>query len=114
LPVRTESQREALQHAHRVAGRGSLIPADKNYDQQRCVYERETLRAGLSKAHGLRHEYAHRHYAALTGWEAPVRGGPSSRDLTVEQKRIDREVRLTISQELGHERTAVTAVYLGR
>ncbi|MGH8606289.1 MAG: hypothetical protein ACREX9_02360 [Gammaproteobacteria bacterium] len=78
------------------------------------MYERETMRAGLSKAHGLRHEYAQRRYAELTGWEAPVRGGPSSRDLNEEQKRIDGEARLTISRELGHERQQVTAIYLAR
>ena len=31
-----------------------------------------------------------------------------------EQKAIDREARLTISSELGHEREQVTAIYLGR
>ncbi len=114
MPVRTESQREALQNAHRVAGLGSLISPDRNYDTQRRVYEAQTSKAGLSRMHGLRHEYAQHRYEELTGWEAPVRGGPSSRDLTVEQKRIDREVRLIISQELGHERTQVAAIYLGR
>lgn len=34
--------------------------------------------------------------------------------LTPEQRELDREVRLTISRELGHEREAVTAAYLGR
>lgn len=71
--MRTESQRQALIEAHRVAGLRSLIPPDP-------------------------------------GWEAPVRGGPSSRDLNEEQKRIDREARLTISKELGHERQQVSAI----
>ncbi len=55
-----------------------------------------------------------RRYEELTGWEAPVRGGPSSRDLTLEQKPIDGEARLTISQELGHERRQITAIYLAK
>ncbi|MGH8605179.1 MAG: integrase, partial [Gammaproteobacteria bacterium] len=85
----------------------------RNYDARRRVYEAQTRKAGLSKMHGLRHEYAQRRYAELTGWEAPVRGGPSSRDLNEEQKRIDREARLIISHELGHERIQVTAIYCG-
>jgi hypothetical protein len=45
---------------------------------------------------------------------ASAAGRLRSRELTAEQKVIDREARLTISAELGHEREQVTAVYLGR
>jgi hypothetical protein len=61
-----------------------------------------------------RHQYAQERYRELTGWSAPAVGGPRSRELTREQKAIDREARLTISSELGHEREQVTAIYLGR
>jgi hypothetical protein len=48
----------------------------------------------------------------------PAAGRLRSRELTAEQKAIDREARLTISAELGHERGhergQVAAVYLGR
>jgi len=37
-----------------------------------------------------------------------------SAELTPAQKEIDTAARLAISQELGHEREAVTAIYLGR
>lgn len=114
IPIRTEAQREALDRAHRLAGRGSLIPADRNYVQQLRVYEGHTARAGLSKLHGLRHTYAQRRYQELTGWPCPAAGGPVSGALTSEQKPSDLEARLTISRELGHEREAITAVYLGR
>ena len=63
--------------------------------------------------HGLRHHYAQARYAELTGWKAPAAGGPTSTQLSPEDKRIDREARLTISRELGHEREQITAVYLG-
>jgi aminoglycoside phosphotransferase (APT) family kinase protein len=53
-------------------------------------------------------------YRELTGWAAPAAGGPRSKDLTPEQRELDREARLTISAELGHEREQITAVYLGR
>ena len=68
------------------------------------LYEKSTADAGMSKLHGLRHEYAQRRYHELTGWLAPVAGGPAARDLTTEQKVLDRSVRLLISEELGHSR----------
>ena len=114
IPVRTEAQRDVLNRARRLAGLGSLIPSNRNYGQQMRVYEGNTLRAGLSQMHGLRHAYAQNRYEELTGWKAPAAGGPDSKSLTREQRELDREARLTISRELGHEREAVTAAYLGR
>ena len=114
IPVRTAAQRAALDRAHRLAGRGSLIPAERNYRQQLRVYERHTANAGLSKLHGLRHAYAQGRYEELTGWRAPAAGGPTSGSLTREQRAVDREARLVISRELGHEREQITTVYLGR
>lgn len=114
IPVRTAGQRAVLDRAHRLAGRGSLIPAERNYRQQLRVYERHTANAGLSKLHGLRHAYAQGRYEELTGWKAPAAGGPTSRSLTREQRVVDHEARLVISRELGHEREQITTVYLGR
>ena len=37
-----------------------------------------------------------------------------AKDLKSQQREADREARLTISAELGHEREGITAVYLGR
>jgi hypothetical protein len=34
--------------------------------------------------------------------------------LSPAQRSLDHEARLTISEELGHEREAISAVYLGR
>ena len=114
IPVRTEAQRDVLNRARKLAGFGSLIPSSRNYVHQLRVYEGNTCRAGLSKMHGLRHAYAQSRYEELTGWKAPAAGGPDRKSLTPEQREIDREARLTISRELGHEREAVTAAYLGR
>jgi len=113
IPVRTEVQRAVLDRARQLAGKGSLIPSAKNYRQQLRVYEAETSRAGLSKMHGLRHAYAQLRYQELTGWPAPAAGGPTVKLLTPEQQRIDQESRLAISQELGHERPQIVAVYCG-
>lgn len=114
IPLRNEAQRAVLNRAGLLAGRGSLIPSSRNYRQQLRIYERHTANAGLSKMHGLRHAYAQQRYRELTGWLAPAAGGPTVKALTYEQKTIDRQARLTISQELGHEREQITSIYLSR
>ena len=72
------------------------------------------MRAGLSSMHGLRYTYAQERYEELTGWHCPAQGGPNHTTLSPEQKELDHQARLTISQELGHEREQVTTAYLGR
>ena len=114
IPVRTEAQREILDRARSLAGFGSLIPPHRSYVQQLRVYEGNTLRAGLSSMHGLRHAYAQERYEELTGWNCPATGGPDRTALRPEQKELDHQARLIISQELGHEREQITAAYLGR
>jgi site-specific recombinase XerC len=114
IPLRTDKQRSLLNRAHRLAGKGSLIPAHKKYIQQLRAYERHTTRAGLSRLHGLRHAYAQQRYQALTGWPSPAAGGPVSAMLTPQQKQQDHLARLEISKELGHTREQISAVYLGR
>ncbi len=114
IPVRTEVQREVLDRARALAGFGSLIPSHRSYVQQLRIYEGHTTRAGLSRMHGLRHGYAQKRYEELTGWKCPATGGPGREVLSPEQKVLDQEARLTVSQELGHERTQIVTAYLGR
>ena len=114
IPIRNQEQRQVLDAAKQLAGRGSLIPTDRNYVEQLRRFEFQCANAGIHRVHGYRHQYAQTRYRELTGWAAPAAGGPRSRDLTLGQKAIDREARLTISRELGHEREQITAVYLGR
>ncbi|UJW23384.1 MULTISPECIES: phage integrase N-terminal domain-containing protein [Pseudomonas] len=113
VPITTVEQREVLQAAHGLAGSGSLIPAHKNYIQQRHVYDGQCKRARLSSMHGLRHQYAQSRYETLTGWPAPTAGGPSVPELSPTQRIEDRRARQAISRELGHERVQITAIYLG-
>jgi site-specific recombinase XerC len=113
IPIRSPLQRAVLGRDHQLAGKGSLIPSDRNYRQQLRIYEGQTIRAGLSRMHGLRHAYAQRRYEELTGWQSPAAGGPASKLLSAEDRRLDREARLTISRELGHERASVVRVYIG-
>lgn len=113
LPIRTEAQREVLDRAHKLAAKGSLIPAKLQYVQQMRIYERAMVKAGFHAMHGLRHAYAQVRYLELTGWPAPTAGGPRQCELTPEQRELDREVRLQICEELGHGRTQISATYLG-
>jgi len=114
IPIRNAQQRLVLDEAKCVAGKGSLIPTDLTYVQQLRRIEYQCDRAGIHRVHGHRHQYAQDRYHELTGWPSPAADGPRSRELTPEQKSIDREARLIISRELGHEREQVTAIYCGR
>lgn len=117
IPVRTDEQRQLLdeikQHCKENSQK-SLIPSDQSYKQQLKSYEYQTAKVGLNKNHGLRHQYAQNRYKELTGRDCPKNGGLTSRQLTPEQRMEDNLARIEISEELGHSREAITAVYLGR
>ena len=114
IPIRTEKQRAVLDNARQLAGKGSLIPSHKTYKQQMKLYEGQCIRAGLSKMHGLRHAYAQRRYVELTGFLAPIAGGPNRTALSADERALDKKARAVISAELGHDRERITTVYLGR
>jgi hypothetical protein len=114
VEVVTAAQRAALDNAKAIAGKGSLIPNGMRYKDQLERFKAQCGKAGISRVHGLRHQYAQERYEALTGWKCPACGGPTSKQLTPEQKARDRAVRLLISKALGHEREQITSVYLGR
>jgi integrase len=114
IPIRNETQRDLLNQAKALAGKGSLIPTEMSYKDQLNRFKAQTAFAGIDRVHGFRHAYAQARYTELTSWKAPAAGGPTSKQLSPEQKAIDRQARLTISRELGHEREQITAVYLGR
>ena len=46
IPIRTERQRQVLDQAHRLVGRGSMIPSGRSYVEQVKLYERQTAAAG--------------------------------------------------------------------
>ena len=116
IPIRTAEQRYWLNEAKRMAEKieNSMIPKEKSYDTQLSLYEKQVQRAGLKNLHGLRHAYAQTRYKELTGWEAPVNGGPSYKELTAEQKIIDHNARITLTEELGHSRKGIIRSYCGR
>jgi len=114
IPIRTAEQRAVLEAAKALAGAGSLIPREMKFIGQLNRFKDQCAKAGISHVHGHRHHYAQARYQSLTGWACPAKGGPTARQLTFEQRVIDRAARLTLSEELGHGRGQVTAVYLGR
>ncbi len=114
VPIRNDEQRKLLDEIKAFVKGGSLIPAQLNYVQHLNRYQRQLRNAGMKKLHGLRHAYAQQRYLELTGWKAPVAGGPTSKQLTPEQLAPDYEARVLVSNELGHARVEISAVYLGR
>lgn len=114
IPIVSSEQRRALDNAKALAGDGSLIPKGTRYKDQLNRFKAQCAQAGIKHVHGQRHRYAQERYRALTGSNAPACGGTTSKQLTLEQKALDRMARMRISKELGHEREGVTALYLGR
>jgi integrase len=114
VPILNDEQRRLLDDVRKLARGGALIPPDKNYEEQKNRYDGQVRRAGIKNPHGLRHGYAQRRYEELTGWKAPVAGGPASKSLTIEQRALDKGARETISRELGHSREEISTRYLGR
>jgi len=114
IPIRNAEQRTVLDAAKALAKGGSLIPADKSYKEHLRQFRTQCEKAGISKEHGHRHHYAQERYRELTGRACPARGGPTAKQLTGEQKQIDRKARMTISAELGHGREQIVSVYCGK
>jgi hypothetical protein len=112
IEVTTREQREALRQALDLAGGGSLVPAGKNYAQQRNAFERETHAAGIGHTHGFRHGFAQREYEKRAGMECRAKAG-TRRHLAGEEREKDRAARRQVSEYRGHHRVSVTANYLG-
>ena len=113
IAIRNAEQRRVLDEAKALAGRRSLIPAERNHVEQLRHFECQWAAAGAHRVHGHRHRYAQTHYRELTGWPAPAASVPRSRDLTPSQREADHEASLTISEDLRQERELFMAVHLG-
>ena len=64
-------------------GAFKATPTYRDYLQH---FRHECARAGIHAFHGHRHFYAQDRHQELTGWACPARGGPTSKQLTPEQK----------------------------
>lgn len=113
IPITSERQRALLDEVKAFAGGDSLIPPDLKYIEHRKAFEYQTLKAGMTNLHGLRHNYAQWRYRQLTGFLCPKMGGKPKAAVSGAEIAADREARLTISEELGHSRLEITKTYLG-
>jgi hypothetical protein len=114
IPIRNAGQRAVLDEARQLVGTGSLIPKALTFVDQLQRFKAQCQVAGIDHVHGLRHHYAQTRYRELAGLSCPAQGGPTSKQLSPEQKATDLNARLIVSAELGHDRAQVTAIYLGR
>ncbi|OAL80761.1 integrase [Acinetobacter sp. SFB] len=113
IPITNEKQRQQLQNAYAQAVKngGSMIPKEKSYKSHKANFEAVTHALGVGQTHGLRHGYAQTRYRELMGFDCPAVGG--SRLLSEHEREKDKEIRMLISEELGHSRINITSVYLG-
>lgn len=114
IPICTEEQRYWLNQAKQLVSRydQSLIPAGQSYIRHRYAYDKQLQKIGI-RSHGLRHAYAQQRYKELTGWDAPIVGGPLCEELNDEQRQKDVMARMILTEELGHSRIQITRVYCG-
>lgn len=63
-------------------------------------------------SHALRHQYAARRFAALSGLPAPAEGTVPADEYTSRSEAVS-AARQDVSQQLGHWRESVTSAYLG-
>lgn len=122
ISIRTAEQKKWISDVKKLVGENSsLIPQKKSYYHQLNCYKYELKKLGLLNLHGLRHAYAQKRYRELTklfdvkknGWECPIKGGKSKKEMTIEEKRVDYLVRKILVEELGHSRIDITKTYLG-
>ena len=113
IPISNEKQRQELRkaYAQAVKNGGSMIPKEKSYKAHKSNFEAVTHGLGVGQTHGLRHGYAQTRYLELMGFPCPAVGG--SRSLSADEVAKDKEIRMLISEELGHSRINITSVYLG-
>lgn len=113
IPISNENQRQELRkaYAQAVKNGGSMIPKEKSYKAHKSIFESVTHALGVGQTHGLRHGYAQTRYFELMGFDCPAVGG--SRSLSADELAKDKEIRMLISEELGHSRINITSIYLG-
>lgn len=123
LPIASQEQREWLLKASKlIKPHHSLIPKDRTYKTHLSHYQRQIEQLGLSKLHGLRHAYAQNCYHELTAELSPnkipllcpIQGGKTFKELSPEEKVIDRAARELLSSLLGHSRLSITNIYCGK
>lgn len=122
------SQKDALDHARSVVGKGNTMDPVKTERQWEKFFYKTLNKHGLNKkecgasSHGLRHAYAQERYEKLTGFQAPCKfdtkeafRAAAFQAAGADWKKIDQDARLVLKSELGHgpDRDDVVSQYLG-
>lgn len=109
----TDKQIDVIKRAAIIqANDKSMIPSHRSWREWRdCELRqiRETVQENLGATglHDLRAGYACQRYHEITGFQSPLLGGPRP------DRKIDREARLQIAEELGHSRVEISNAYIG-
>ncbi len=113
IPILTDEQRQWLDDCKSLVKfkSHSLIPADTSFKTYYERFRKRCTRAGIDSRHGLRHAYTQRRYQELTSMLCRIKGGLAWKDMNDEQRALDKNARLQISIELGHERISITKIY---
>ena len=114
ISIINENQRKLLNEIQEFAPNQSLIPSHMNYGQYISHHKHILAGAKIPGSHGLRHQYAQQRYIKLANGILPPRmGGKAQSELNDEERKIDIQARLIVSQELGHSRLDIARQYLG-
>jgi integrase len=121
-----DKQKEVIQELNEYLQKNNVESLSRMYDKYknfenntRYIYEKVGItKEGIGTSHGLRHQYAQDRYEQMTGWKPPAQLSDGERrefraSLTRDMRELDRSVRMTISEELGHGRSQVTSNYVG-
>jgi hypothetical protein len=132
VPISSKQQIETLKNAAEIQGKDrSMIPADKTYAEHQRDSYKET-----SNFHAERHQYANYRYSDLMreklgiaikspvlsdkkesqSWSQYVASKAYEQGVHISPeiaREFDREVRLELSEELGHHREDVISAYIG-
>jgi integrase len=116
IPMVSDAQRDVIERARRFARYSTsyLGHPGKTLLQSLDRYKNVLSQAGITKkelgitGHGLRHQFAGDKYFDLTKVACPVRGGDPLGDPAL----LERVLR-TVSQQLGHNRPAISQAYIG-
>ena len=111
IPIVGDWQLESLDFASEAQGRRkSLIQEGMNYRAWRNYAYGKLYSAGIKHFHDLRAAYACDRYLMETGSLAPVLLDEGHQSLS---RDLDRNARLRVSQELGHNRIDILNSYIG-
>ena len=124
VPIQKTQQIEVLEKAACLQQGQSMIPPDQTYKEFRDKAYQAMGDLPVN-FHGERHHYAQARYLEITGADCPIRSGIKKGKVFYTRmaiklsisidaaKKLDKEARKIISQELGHSRTNITNAYLG-